>query len=126
MGFRDGLEKIIEIIQKEQINLTWKNYIHDITGKMQTDGLSRKTSRRIRQLAYYIPADRFYSTSEIKILHIKIAEEYHGLSPTTLRRDLELLVEKDLLKAEKNRYCSNYELLRSFLPEVSVPIRRHC
>ncbi|MDR2543619.1 MAG: Fic family protein [Treponema sp.] len=124
-GFRDGLEKIIEIIQKEQAELTWKNYVHDITEKMQADGLSRKTTRRIKQLAYYIPPDRFYSTSEIRILHINIAEEYQGLSPITLRRDLELLVEKDLLKAEKNRYCSNYGLLHGFLPEASTPIRRH-
>jgi Fic family protein len=125
LGFRDGLEKIIEIIHNEQTELTWKNYVHDITEKMQFDEKSRKTARRIRQLAYYIPADRFYSIDEIKILNIKIADEYLKLSPITLRRDLELLVEKRLLKTEKNKYCSNYELLHNFLPETSIPIRRH-
>jgi hypothetical protein len=125
LGFRDGLEKIIGLIHKEQTELTWKNYVHDITEKMQVDQKSRKTARRIRQLAYYIPADRFYSTNEIKILNIKIADEYLGLSPITLRRDLDLLVEKELLKVEKNKYRSNYELLHSFLPEASIPIQRH-
>jgi hypothetical protein len=35
-----------------------------------------------------------------------------------------LLVEKKLLKAEKNKYRANYELLHSLLPETSVPIKR--
>jgi len=125
LGFRDGLEKIIELIHKEQTELTWKNYVRDFTEKMQADKVSPKTARRIRQLAYYIPADRLYSIDEIKLLNIKIAEEYIGLSPITFRRDLEFMVKEKLLIAEKNKYRSNYELLRSLFPEMSVPIRRH-
>jgi len=124
-GFRDGLEKMIGLIHKEQTELTWNNYVHDITEKMQHEGKNRNTLRRIRQLAYYIPADRFYSPDEIVILNAKIAEEYRGKNLITLRRHLELLVEKDLLKAEKNKYRANYELLHGFLPETSVPIKRH-
>ena len=123
-GFRDGLEKTIELIHKEQTELTWNNYVHDITEKMQNEGKNRNTLRRIRQLAYHIPADRFYSLDEIRILNTKIAEEYRGLNPITLRRHLDLLAEKELLKQEKNKYRAHYELLHSFLPEASVPIRR--
>jgi Fic family protein len=124
-GFRDGLEKIIELFHKEQTELTWKNYVHDITEKMESEEKYKKTARRIRQLAYYIPSDRFYNTEEIKILNAKIAGEYQKLSLLTLRRDLELLVEKEILKVEKNKYRANYELLRNLLPETSAPIKRH-
>ena len=124
-GFRDGLEKTIDLIHKDQTELTWNNYVHAITEKMQQEGKNRNTLRSIRQLAYHIPADRFYSLDEIIILDRKIAEEYGGRNTITLRRHLELLVEKNLLKAEKNRYRANYELLHSFLPETSVPIKRH-
>jgi len=124
-GFRDGLEKTIELIHKGQTELTWNNYVHDVTEKMHDVRKHQKTARRLRQLSYYIPADRFYSLDEIMILNTRISEEYRGLSQTTLRRDLELLVEKELLKTEKNRYRANYELLHSFLPEASVPIKRH-
>lgn len=125
VGFRDGLEKVINIIHKEQTELTWKNYVHDITEEMQNEKINRKIIQRIRQLAYNIPSDKFYSINEISILNVKIAREYQGLSPITLRRDLELLAEKELLKIEKNKYRANYELLRGFLPEASVPIQRH-
>jgi hypothetical protein len=43
----------------------------------------------------------------------------------TLRRDLALLVSKELLKTEKSKYRANYELLQSFLSGASVPLRRH-
>jgi len=125
LGFRDGLEKAIALIHSEQTELTWKNHVHDITEKMQGDEKYRKTARRIRQLAYYIPADRFLSVEEIKILNTKIAADYQGLSPQTLRRDLDLLVEKNLLNANRNKYCANHELLRGLMPGASVTIRPH-
>jgi Fic family protein len=124
-GFRDGLEKIIELIHKEQTERTWKNYVGDLTEKMQAEEKYRKTARRIKQLACYIPADRFYDIEEIKNLNPKIVGEYHKLSPAALRRDLKLLVEKQLLKTEKNKYRSNYELLHGFLPEATSSINRH-
>jgi len=92
---------------------------------MQDEGKSQKILRRIRQLAYHIPAGRFCSLDEIAILSPKIAREYRRLNPITLRRDLDLLAEKNLLKTEKSKYCANYELLHSFLPETSVPLKRH-
>jgi len=38
---------------------------------------------------------------------------------------LDILAERKLLKMEKGKYRANHELLRSFLPEASVSIRRH-
>jgi len=124
-GFRDGLEKIIRIIHRERTEATWNNYVHDFIEKMQDEGKTRDTLRRLRQLAYYIPADRFYGIDEIRIIHIKIAEVYRKLNQITLRRDLNLLVDKNLLKTEKNKYRANYELLHDLLPEASIPIKRH-
>lgn len=122
-GFRDGLEATITLIQKDRIEATWNNYVHNETEKMEDDGKNRNTLRRMRQLAYYIPDDRFYHPDEIKILNIKIAEAYSGLNPVTLRRDLDLLVKKELLKTEKGKYRANYELLHGFLPETSTPVK---
>ena len=123
-GFCDGLENIINVIHKDQTELTWKNYVHDEIEKMQDEGKSEKTLRRIRQLAYYIPSDRFCGLDEIKFLNPKIAREYVKLNDITLRRDLDLLVEKELLIAEKNKYSANYRLLQNFLPGTSVKIKQ--
>ena len=124
-GFRDGLENTIGVIHKNQREITWNNYVQDITEKMQDEGKNQKTLRRIRLLAYHIPGDKFCSLDEIRILNTKIAGEYQKLNLITLRRDLDLLIEKELLKTEKNKYCANYDLLHSFIPETSAPLRRH-
>ena len=122
-GFRDGLEQAITVIHKEQTELTWNNYVHNLTEKLE--GKNMNTLRRLRQLAYHIPSEKYYSTDEIRILTVKIAEEYRKLNLITLRRDLDLLVEKELLKTEKGKYRANHELLHSFIPGASVSIKRH-
>jgi len=124
-GFRDGLENIIKIIHQDQVELTWNNYVHDVIEKMEDEGKNPKTCRRIRQLAYYIPADRFYTTEEIKFINPKIAKDYLKLNWITLRRDLDILVEKELLVMDKNKFCANYKLLNNFFSETSVQIMRH-
>jgi Fic family protein len=123
-GFRDGLGNTVKIIHKDQIELTWNNYVHDVIEKMEDEGKNSKICRRIRQLAYYIPADRFYTMDEIKFINSKIAKDYLKLDNVTLRRDLDLLVEKELLIIEKNKFCANYKLLNSFFSEASVQIIR--
>jgi len=124
-GFCDGLENTIKIIHKDQFELTWKNYVHDEIEKLRDIGKSEKTRERLRQLAYHIRSDRFYSTNEIIILHYKIANAYSGLNEITLRRDLEYLVQKGLLTEEKNKYSANYKLLQYLLPGTSVQLKRH-
>ena len=124
-GFRDGLEKIIEIIHRDRTEAIWNNYVNNFIEKMQDEGKTKNTLRRLRLLANNIPSDRFCRIDEIKILNTKIAEAYGKLNQITLRRDLDLLAEKNLLKAEKNTYRAHYELLKDFLPEASIPIKRH-
>jgi Fic family protein len=124
-GFRDGLEKILGIIHADLTEAAWKNYVHDVIDEIQNEGKNPTTLRRIRQLAYYIPADRFCSIAEIRFLNPRITEEYIKLNEITLRRDLELLVEKKLLAMEKSKYSANYKLLQNFLPEAGVRIKRH-
>ena len=122
-GFRDGLAEALKVIHMEQTELTWNNYVHDTIEKIE--GKNRNSLRRLRLLAYHIPAGRFCSPDEIGILTKEIAEEYLALNPIALRRDLDFLVEKSLLKVEKGKYRANYELLHSFMPEASVSIRQH-
>ena len=122
-GFRDGLEQTMEMIHREQTELIWDNYVHDRVETIQ--GKSSKTMRRLRQLVNYIPAGKFCNIDEIRILSVGIAEEYRNLNDITLRRDLEVLVEAGLFKAEKSRYRANHELLYGFLPETSAVIKRH-
>jgi Fic family protein len=124
-GFRDGLESTVAVIHKEQTELTWNNYVNDIIENMRNEGKTQKTLRRLRQLMYAFPAEAFLRIEEIMVLLPKITEAYRGLTPMTLRRDLALLVSKELLKTEKSKYRANYEQLHSFFPGASVPIKKH-
>ncbi|MCL2007093.1 MAG: Fic family protein [Treponema sp.] len=122
-GFRDGLEQTLRLIHEKQMKSTWNNYVHDSIEEIESK--NKKSIRRLRQLAYFIPADRFYSPEDIRLLSGEIAEAYMHLNLITLRRDLDLLVEKGILKTERGKYRANYEQLHSFLPESAALIKKH-
>jgi Fic family protein len=115
-GFRDGIEGVLGIIHTSQIEMTWRNYVHDRIGESgEEQNKSEKILRRIRQLAYYIPADKYYSLSEIRIIHPNITREYKQLSDLTLSRDIALLQELNLILEQKRKYRTNMDILRTFM-----------
>jgi Fic family protein len=123
-GFRDGLEEVLQVIHKSQIDMTWRNYVHDIINTLQEEGKSSKTVYRIRQLAFHIPNDRFVAIPEIKITNEKIYTCYKKLSDATLSRDLQILTEKNILERKKNMFRAKKEVLHSFFPTVRSNITR--
>jgi Fic family protein len=120
-GFRDGLEKVLEIIHGDQRDLTWTNYVHDTVDGLENN---KKVLERIRQLAYYLPDDKFLTMDEIRLFHPKIAWHYKNLSGLTLLRDLGMLVDLNLLAREKQRFRTKKEQLSVFLPVSVADIRR--
>jgi Fic family protein len=125
VGFRDGIEGVLAVIHNSQIEMTWRNYVHDMieeSGKKQNK--SEKILRRIRQLAYYIPADKYYSLSEIRTIHPNITREYKQLSDLTLSRDIALIQEFNLIVEQKRKYRTNMDILRTFMAPAVADIRR--
>jgi Fic family protein len=122
-GFRDGLEKVLEIIHADQIDLIWNNYVHDTIdghGEIKT----KKIQDRIRQLAYRIPGDKSLTKEDIFLSHPRIARQYQGLSGLTLQRDLETLVKLGLLVQEKKRYRARKELLQMLMSRSAAELER--
>ncbi|MDR2631069.1 MAG: Fic family protein [Spirochaetaceae bacterium] len=125
VGFRDGLEGVLGIIHDSQIEMTWRNYVHDRIGESgEEQNKSEKILRRIRQLAYYIPSDKYYSLSEIRIIHPNIIREYKQLSGLTLSRDIALIQKLDLIVEQKRKYRTNKEILKTFIAPATTDIRR--
>jgi Fic family protein len=112
-GLRDGLEyDVLKVIHDDQIDMTWKNYVHDTTEELQkTERKNEKVIRRIRQLAYYFPSDELLGIAQIKTADIHITQAYEGLTRPTLKNDLALLVKLHLLIEENGTYRSNKESL---------------
>jgi Fic family protein len=125
-GFRDGLEHdVLKVINDDQIDMTWKNYVHDVTAELQkAEKKNGKVIRRIRQLAYYLPSDKSFTINQIKTADIHISQAYEGLTRPTLKSDLELLIKHELLVEQDGKYRINRETLRVFMPGTSAGITR--
>jgi Fic family protein len=76
-GFRDGLEGVLKVIHENQIDITWRNYVHDRIEALAEEK-TEKVLDRIRQLAYYIPGDTSININEIRTVHIKLAVTIKG------------------------------------------------
>ena len=113
-GLVDGLEEQLEIIRAQQLDVHWVNFIHD-----QFRDKDRVTSHRRRRLAI----DLSYELEPIpvsKVRHIspRIAEAYADRSDKTVSRDVDRLVEMNLVVKSKEGVRVNRELMRAFLPPI--------
>lgn len=67
---------------------------------------------------------RFFETNEplpfsrVRRLTPRIVEDYHGKTDRTLRRDLEILFERDLLKVEKRGFVPKLDQMQAATPRA--------
>ena len=110
-GFRDGLQATLATVQRSQLETAWRSFVHERFGRLR----HRKTSvrRRRRDLMLAIPLDGSYATEEIALLDPRTARIYGALSDRTLRRDLAVLVETNLLAKSDKRFFANVGVLGS-------------
>ncbi|MBS1778133.1 MAG: Fic family protein [Bacteroidetes bacterium] len=114
LGFRDGLEQILETIQLSQLENTWKTHIYDTFSKLPQ--MQKEVFNRRKELALKFPLNASATISEIPKLQIDLAYTYSGISERTLIRDIEELVKITLLKKDGNRYSPNISLLNGKMP----------
>jgi len=114
-GFVDGLREQLEVVKKQQLDVTWENHIYDVfKGK---DSLS---DRRRRHLILDLSNQKEPMNKASKIIEItpRIATAYSKKTEKTLRRDLKELLRLDLIKVEKGGIIANKEKIRAFLPRI--------
>jgi Fic family protein len=114
-GFVDGLREQLEVVKKQQLDVTWENHIYDVfKGK---DSLS---DRRRRHLILDLSNQKEPMSKASKITEItpRIATAYSKKTEKTLRRDLKELLRLDLIKVEKDGIIANKEKIRAFLPRL--------
>jgi Fic family protein len=115
LGFRDGLEQTLGVIQKSQFQNTWQKLIYDKFDAIRR-GSREDVFRRQRTLALEIPFEKEFSISEISSLSVPLAKLYSGtVTDKTIQRDVEKLVELELVRKSKNGYIANTDILRSML-----------
>ncbi len=112
-GFVDGLREQVEIIQGEQIRVTWVNYIHERFREKNT-----LANKRRRDLALEI-SKKIQATEihEVLLSNPKLNREYSQLDEKTLTRDLNFLIDMGIVVREKSRRVRpNTSKIIAFLP----------
>jgi Fic family protein len=111
-GLVDGLQAQLKEIGHEQLDIAWRNFVHEHFG-------NAKTPARLRQRKLILELSRqrrYVDFSELAELSPKIAAEYSRKTPKTLRRDVNALERDGLLLKEDGKYFPNRFLILAFKP----------
>lgn len=110
-GFVDELRGQIEAIQRQQLRVSWINFVHETFG-------SQKTTAHRRQLAIVLAMSRrggFVKAADIRQLDPEIAAELAKKTTKTVTRDLNRLKRMDLIESGPEGYRARTEKMLAFL-----------
>ena len=111
-GLLDGLREQIAFIREQQWNVAWLNYVHD---KFH-DKNSPTDVRRRHVVLGLSKAGTMVPVSKVITLTPEIALEYAGKTQRTLARDINALLEMDLIEKRRGGVRAKRELILAFLP----------
>jgi len=111
-GFVDGLREQIETIRNFQLEVVWRNYVHELFGERKTE-----VDRRRRDLVLALSDRREpVRMSSISKLNPRMAAVYSSKSRMLLNRDLKALESMGLIERLANGSRAKSELVEAFLP----------
>jgi Fic family protein len=111
-GFVDGLREQIRHVKQQQLDVVWRNYVHE-TFKDRDGAADQRKKRLVLDLSEKLEA---VDLSQIVELSPRVALVYARKTRRTLLRDIsELESMKLIVKADKG-YTANKDLISAFLP----------
>jgi Fic family protein len=115
LGFRDGLEENLKIIQEGQMKIFWRNHVFESFSDVKYT--KSTVFKRKRALMFSVPIDTFLSPSEILVKDPEVTRQYSQLAKSTFEADLKELVDMKLLIKAEDKYLANTSNLLASLPE---------
>lgn len=116
LGFRDGLNAVLDIVQKNVLKTAWRNYIYEVLDSKKAEGKTRAIVKRRRDIALNFPTDSFLTIDHLLNNNAIFAREYAKLSSMTLKRDLLELEKLELIVRQAENYKANIEILKQSMP----------
>ena len=111
-GLVDGLREQLETIWTQQRDVVWRNFVHE--------RFRNKTSpadTRQKHLALDLgDVGEWVEFGKITELTPRLAKSYAGKTPKTVHRDLNTLVEMDLIVRDSRKVRARREVILTFLP----------
>lgn len=115
-GLRDGLHEVLGTIQGIQLQTARGHFIYEsFRGKKSTD----KVVKRRRALALGMTLNPV-PLEDVPVLNPNIARRYANLTLRTVRRDLNALMEMQLVEKVDDGYRSNTKILLRRLPRQAL------
>jgi Fic family protein len=118
-GFVDGLKEQLDTIRDQQWLVAWRDYVHERLSEQPRDQEVRRRRRNLvldlSVMAQPVVAEQIRSISP------RVAEAYARKTQRTLTRDLDALLEDELLVRSERGYSANRQLILAFLPPRRSP-----
>jgi hypothetical protein len=111
-GLVDGLRQQLDLIRHQQVDVAWRNYVHEHFGPTASPTIVRRRNVVLDLSRREQPVP----LSEIRDLSPRVATAYAQKTTKTLSRDLRYLVDAGLIALEPKGYRARRELILAFLP----------
>lgn len=113
-GFRDGLNATLSTVQREQFLTAWRSFVYD---RFAEQKYRKNVFKRRRNLVLDLPLGAELTLEDVQLVTPRVARDYANLSERTIRRDLDALVDMDLVRrTEDGVYVANADELRQHMP----------
>jgi Fic family protein len=111
-GFVDGLKEQLKVIQEQQWDIAWKNYVYDVfTGKT-----SEADHRRRDLIIDLSVAKKPVPLEKLREVSPRIAVAYAKKTKKTFTRDLNTLSKMNLIRPTGEGVIANRDIILAFLP----------
>lgn len=114
-GLVDGLRDQVAQVREQVLRVTWTNFVHEVMGvSPATKGRDRRQA-----LVLAMSPSEAYTRQEIAALAQSASMLYAQVGPKTLSRDLNRLVELELIVKQPDGWRAKIETLAAFLPPIA-------
>ena len=111
-GFVDELREQLEDIRREQLRVAWENYVHDVFRDRDTPA-----KRRQKYIVLDLTErDEPIAASKLPALSPRVATGYAGKDKKAITRDVNQLLDRQLVRRERRGLVANIDIMRAFLP----------
>jgi Fic family protein len=113
-GLVDQMRSQVQIVRAQQINVAWRNLVHEHFREKTTSGDVRRRHLilDLSMLPHGVP-----TRAELALVSPRVAKAYANKTGKTLTRDINELREAGLLLRDESGYRANKAMILAFLPE---------
>ncbi len=110
-GFSEGLSEQLGSIRDQHLRISWINYVHS-----RFQGMTGTAAKRRRNLVLALSEqDQPVPRSQIGEINPRVAREYANASQKMISRDLNYLIEMELVERTRSGYSARKQLMHAFL-----------